>query len=152
MALATAATIADATGINVDFISDSRIEAASREMKRRIDLAVYEGSYEEIEARAASDEAQKILIDGESLLAFHYALPFMNLYVTESGGIVRSSGPQEDRRDLMSQNELSAYRDEIAAQVDQSIKEVLEYEQENNDKLFDPDVVEYEPEPPLYTI
>ena len=155
MALATAQTIADVTGISSGKLTAAATRAtrASKQVRRRItdDERLYEALYQEIVDRGSGDDAYDLLEAAESLLALYYGLPFMNLYVTDIGGIIRESGHERDKRRTMSASELDVYRGEIYAQYDDTFDDLIEYEGENNDRVSK-DLVEQKTERVIYAI
>ena len=89
-----------------------RVAAAEREMRDHLGDKLYgelEGDTTH-KHHAAAEEA-------ESLLVLYYALPVMNLSVQEDGEVIRSTGFDQSREELMSHDELEAYRTEIYQQA-----------------------------------
>lgn len=69
--------------------------------------------YDEIVALGSSDQHYIALQRAEALLAVYFALPYLNMRVTEKGGLARAIGLAEGVNDLMSNQELEAYRRSI---------------------------------------
>ena len=61
----------------------------------------------------------------ESLLCFAIALPRLNMYIREKGGLVKATGFNETRNQIMGKRELNAYQREIYHEARQQIRELI---------------------------
>jgi hypothetical protein len=94
----------------------AHVESASIEVRKLFSEDVYTEIYEEDEAEQRRIECVK----GESLLAFSYALPYLNI-ATSGKGIVSATGWDGNRSELMSVKQTQ----ELAALVRAQAMELL---------------------------
>lgn len=64
-------------------------------------------------------------VEAESLLAFAYALPRLNMRITPKGGLVKATGFSESRNSLMGKRELDSYVREIMSQAKLLVREIM---------------------------
>jgi hypothetical protein len=150
MSIATSTTIQAVTGFNATIGSkiEDHLNEAEIECKRilstsrtrgeatgtegadniRTVLDVERERYDEIVALGSSNKHYIALQRAEALLATYYALPFLNMRLTEEGGLMRAIGLVEGQRDLMSNMEMEAYRRSIYAQVYAILMKLLRVE------------------------
>ena len=114
MALATVSSIAQATGLDAAYLAGSDARALQAEREARQVLG--DTRYDEIVA-SGSGADYDALVEAESLLALYHALPLMNLMLTERGGIIRATGAEESREELIGKRELDSYRAELKRQA-----------------------------------
>ena len=91
--------------------------------------------YDEIEALGSDDKHYEALQRAEALMAVYYALPTMNLRMTEAGGISLAIDV-EGTRSLMSQREMEAYRRSYYSQASEVLEKLYRYHEADEKVIY----------------
>lgn len=76
------------------------------------------------------------LVKAEALLATFYAIPRLQVRITKKGGLVRATGNVDQTVDLMSHNEMNAYRSQLKQDAQQLLEDVIEDEDEDANIVY----------------
>lgn len=147
MAIATSTTITAVTGFNSTIAGkiDDHLTDAELECKRILTtsrtwdepdgtegddnyktvLDAESERYDEIVALGAGEKHYVALQRAEALMATYYALPFLNMRLTENGGLSRAVGIAEGQNDLMSNQEMEAYRRTVYGRAYELLRKLL---------------------------
>ena len=79
---------------------------------RVLDL-IGQTKYDELDALPDTNPDRQRADLAESALALYYALPQLNLRITKLGGIVRSTGYEDSRTEIMNKFEADRYRGKL---------------------------------------
>ncbi|APF20395.1 hypothetical protein Calab_1456 [Caldithrix abyssi DSM 13497] len=100
----------------------------------RLRELIGDAKYDELESASSGDQRDKAA-QAESYLTAYYALPFLNLRVTEKGGFVMATGFEQSRNELMGKRELDGYRAGFFRQAMLLIKDFTLFENDEGDEL-----------------
>ena len=138
MAIADANSIAQYTGLDTALATKaaSHVNRAAEDLRSLLGRQLYSGlgagadlihieepfeddtyEYDRIVALGAEDDDYKTLLEAESLLAVVYAGPFLNLRITERGGMVSATGFESTRVEYRSQNQVRQLQREMRQQA-----------------------------------
>ncbi|HHL73208.1 MAG TPA: hypothetical protein ENJ29_11935 [Bacteroidetes bacterium] len=84
----------------------NHIEKASRLFESLVGTTKYTA----LSALQGTDPDRKRADHAESLLSCYFALPFLNLRFTTSGGLVKAVGFDQSRTEIMNKREMEGYR------------------------------------------
>lgn len=107
--------------------------------EKRLRALISDATYDELFSRPAEDPDRERAVQAESLLAVYFALPFLNLRITKTGGIVKATGMEATQTEIMSKNEMEKYRYNFLAQALLLIDDLITEEtgEEGDLKAFD---------------
>ena len=120
MIISSAQDITDSLGLTLNGTSlaekaFAHAKRAERYLRGRVTDAVYDA------AENTSDDNHETLKSAEAMLAVSYALPFVNLRVTETGGLTKVIGLNdlESREELLTPRAVDRLRHQLKAEADE---------------------------------
>ena len=141
MSLVTQGTILEHLGIEVDIAEKLLVgkTSAERRMRRELthsdDRYYAEGAlYDDIKARATTDEVRKQMVEAETLFCVAYALPRTNLAVEEDGEITRDRGLQNAEHTVSEEYRIQRRIDWMVGQAEEILRDILEREDEPDEE------------------
>jgi len=117
----------------------SKIVIHGDKAEKRLRALISDDTYDDLSSRPAEDPDRERAAQAESLLAVYFALPFLNLRITKTGGIVKTTGLEATQTELMSKGEMEKYRYNFLAQALLLIDDLITEEigEEDDLKAFD---------------
>lgn len=108
----------------------AKLEKDISKASKKLRALIGDTAYDDLSSRPAEDPDRERAAQAESLLAVYYGLPKLNLRVTKIGGIVKATGIDQTRNEIMSKNEMEKYRADFLGQalflIDDLIEEDLD--------------------------
>lgn len=103
------------TGFSEDLGQKLILHAGKAE--KRLRALISDDTYEELSSRPAADPDRERVAQAESLLSVYFALPFLNLRITKTGGIIKTTGLEPTQTEIMNKTEMEKYRYNFLSQA-----------------------------------
>ena len=111
-------------------------EIAGTRPTRKAKEEITSDGYDDIVSKGAGNEDYEALQEAESLLFVYFALPRMNLRVTEKGGLQRRTGVVDNENDLMSYSEMNEYRSDAFGDAMDILEDIAPDRATSTDPVF----------------